>query len=305
MLFDLLCKVAEKNPEEELISAAVRNANLFILHDDYVESDLCKIDVDSEWVDWAENTFSLPFQVVAFEGPNALVVFIDKTVGTIGIREERIFIYFTKYDMNTLDPSDNPPLKDFTKEQMVSYYEDNTLVNMAIGVTKETNYDLAEAQLSSVVYVALAYTSTTKDGLNLSAIPEEHVPPHLRDSIHNVVMTYFHSLVQCSEPKNFILETHPKKIKDPSKSKKIPRSHQRPQYTLLEPNKIRKIMGLDSPGVPTGKTVRPHERRAHTRILRSERYGDNRGKRINIKATWVGPSEAIVGNKIYKVWLTL
>lgn len=106
------------------------------------------------------------------------------------------------------------------------------------------------------------------------------------------------------DTENFILETTPKKVRKP-KPGKIPRSHERPYYTLLTPKKIRKKLGIENPGSKSGSSPTPHERRGHWRTYRAECYKNMRGKRQWIDPLWIGASEARVGNKIYKVRLDL
>ena len=48
-----------------------------------------------------------------------------------------------------------------------------------------------------------------------------------------------------------------------------------------------------------------HERRAHPRTFRSDRFKQMKGKTIMIPAKWIGTSEKIVGNKQYKVMLDM
>ena len=59
------------------------------------------------------------------------------------------------------------------------------------------------------------------------------------------------------QPQNFVLETTPPKIRKPKPgSGKIPRQHERPHYTILNPDTIRKTMGLPDPA-GTGVTGAP------------------------------------------------
>ncbi len=59
---------------------------------------------------------------------------------------------------------------------------------------------------------------------------------------------------------------------------------------------------LDSSDATTLKRV-AHSRRAHTRLLRSDRYKEKKGQRIAIRATWVGPKEwqEEGGRQIYRI----
>jgi len=100
---------------------------------------------------------------------------------------------------------------------------------------------------------------------------------------------------------NFILETaptRPRQVKDG----RIRRSHDRPIYTLLNPGAIRQRIGVAHEPATT-QTRTPHERRAHFRTFRDERYTKVRGQRKLIPATWIGPNEVVKRNKRYRVLL--
>ena len=124
----------------------------------------------------------------------------------------------------------------------------------------------------------------------------------------DAVNVWFRLFLTCiATPKNFILEETPKgHEKLAAKGKKSLRVHQRPLYTILRPNEIRKKLGLKDPtkekSSSGSRTVTPHERRRHPRRLTVESgYKENRV--IIIEACWVGSSEAVIGNKRYKVRL--
>lgn len=98
-----------------------------------------------------------------------------------------------------------------------------------------------------------------------------------------------------NDPETFILESTPLSAIDrkPIKLKagqirRIPRSNERPTYTILKPHEICDRMGLPMP--VDKRVVVPHERRSHLRTLRSEFFRPaNRGKQILIPASWIGP----------------
>ena len=129
-------------------------------------------------------------------------------------------------------------------------------------------------------------------------------------AILNNVMTAYEEVMYINQPTHFILEQvnvklHEKfqrKFGGKKKKKRYPRSTERPTYTVLPPKKIRQKMGLPPIENETNGKKAPHWRRAHTRVLRSDRYRQ-KGKTIFVKACWIGPSEAKVGGKHYKVLL--
>jgi hypothetical protein len=120
-------------------------------------------------------------------------------------------------------------------------------------------------------------------------------------SIH--IHTALEEIMFFNTPDRFVMESTPvgKAATKNKNKKKILRSDQRPRYTLLRPSEIRGVMGIEAPAPGDKNTPRPHERRRHYRTFRAERYKAAKGKRIVVEATWVGPQEAVVGNKKYRV----
>lgn len=56
-------------------------------------------------------------------------------------------------------------------------------------------------------------------------------------------------------------------------------------------------------GIISKKNISAHLRRSHIRILRAERFKNNKGKKIIVKSAWVGPKEWFGSDKkIYKVY---
>jgi hypothetical protein len=49
------------------------------------------------------------------------------------------------------------------------------------------------------------------------------------------------------------------------------------------------------------RVVMAHPRRAHQRVLRSERWGDRQGDLVWVKASWVGPKEWAHGGVQYRI----
>jgi hypothetical protein len=123
------------------------------------------------------------------------------------------------------------------------------------------------------------------------------------------VSTAIEQVMYFNTPDRFVLETQRvSKKQRPRKASKgrIPRSDERPVYTLLHPSEIRRVMGIGDPASDqSGRKVRPHERRRHFRTYTSERYKSARGTTVVIPATWIGPDQASVGNKRYRVCLDI
>lgn len=112
---------------------------------------------------------------------------------------------------------------------------------------------------------------------------------------HALLMKGILELCVIVEPTSFIVEESPL-TEGKRQGNAIVRSHHRPHYIVLKPKEIRRRLGL--PDVEGGH-VTPHERRAHWRQLSADRY--KKKEKIKVRATWVGPREAVVGKNRYVV----
>lgn len=89
----------------------------------------------------------------------------------------------------------------------------------------------------------------------------------------------------------------------PIQKGKIARSDQRIRYIVVGNKDIDRV--IRDPNPENVGTVRPHRRRAHTHLLKSEKFTWKRGERVFVKATWVGPQQATYGGERYTVCLDL
>lgn len=113
------------------------------------------------------------------------------------------------------------------------------------------------------------------------------------------------AIAKINQPQKFIVEVSP--LKKRESAKKILRTHERTTYMLLTPDAIKKRFfhpGNHASG-GTGCVKAPHPRRRHFRTLASDKFTTKQGQTIVIPACWVGPEEAHVGKKKYRVRLDL
>lgn len=129
--------------------------------------------------------------------------------------------------------------------------------------------------------------------------------PDPGDRIANRVATHvmcgLRAVNRINHMTDFILEESPI-VKSNIKKKGYLLSHQRPKYTILTPKIRRKTFGTCE---GSGGTRIPHAKRRHYRKLSSPVFKKKQGQTIVIPACWVGPSEAVIKGKKYKVRLDL
>jgi hypothetical protein len=167
-----------------------------------------------------------------------------------------------------------------------------------------------------VMWAALATKTQGIIGMGIASRPADRESlRRLQVPVLGNVNTSLQEVFYFNSPDRFIVEECPIKAMQRWKKRKqrerrkhkgkrrvqVRREHERPVYTLLKPKEIRVKLGL--PALAAGGPRRPHERRRHYRTYRDERYVKMRNKTVVIPASWVGPSEATIGNRRYRILL--
>jgi hypothetical protein len=252
--------------------------------------------------------FFLPFPRTAIEDKATCTFLFDGIERQVGLSEPRAFI-----DVLSLAGSDDPgafagSLSELDPE-MRQWAKQEGLHQIALGrifsmklPEGRTDYQ-ASACVDRIVIVngrGAIQSDMAMQELKFMPGAEESC----RGIIGNVITSIEELMLINSDPEYFIFEKSPV---NPRKGKagRITRSPDRPRYIPLEPEVIRKTMGLDRPTEDGVSTKRPHERRRHWRLLKSERFKNKQGQRVMVDACWVGPSEAVVGKTRYRVRLDI
>ncbi len=298
MLFDKLCGIVEKFfPEKRII---LENAKVFTF-DKIPHEHLSKIKPDFDL-----DLFALPFPITAIEDAASLIILIDSQEHQIGLSSQRNFIEFMEYGKNSEAFSNvnlSPELRENHNDymQMMEQLKGYVVINEGVvsEITAEERKWLTDASLDSIHLF---------DRSGKLVLTREASEIHFDDinAANGNVITALEELMTLYTPERFILEVNPvltdKQARQLAKGKKIPRSDQRPIYTILTPVEIRDKMGARLQNQVDRKSPMPHERRAHLRRLKKE-SGYNEDKIVRVKASWVGESEKTVGNKRYRVVL--
>ena len=114
--------------------------------------------------------------------------------------------------------------------------------------------------------------------------------------IWNIVIA---SLIAINDPAKFIIESAPI-VQVQFRGEWKSQEGQDKNYIVLNIGEIQKRYQL---GISNNKGLgrKSHPRRAHLRVLRSEKFKHKRGQTIKIPAIWVGPKETMINNRIYRV----
>lgn len=259
MLFDKLCGVIEKHfPDKRSI---LEDAKLFTF-DKIPHEHLSKTKPDFDL-----DLFSLPFPITAIEDAASLIILIDSQEHQTGLNVPRYFIEFMEYGKNTEAFSNvnlAPQLREHHDEYMLMMEQLKGYVVMNQGVVREITAEerkwLTDASLDSI------HLFDTSGKLVLTRGPSEIPLDDLKATSGNVV-TALEELMTLFTPERFILEVNPvltdKQTRLLAKGKKLPRSDQRPIYTILTPGEIRDKMGVRLQDQVDRKAPMPDERRAH------------------------------------------
>lgn len=313
MLFDKLCGVVER-PDElrpgrpglvipHSITAFLRDlrrvvtaANLFVIPDGFNEGEI-HTKVLAEKGSLLGDEFFLPFQAVAVEYPDRLTLLGDIDPKAVGLAPHRFFVHAWPADGNEL----------MARAGLPASVRDEA-VFLAWGQMHDIRYidDLTRRRREeNLLGVGCQFVSggtmvATKRQILGFEEREERVVGVLRRILHEPLLA-FETVAYLNLPSRFVVETRSGGYRDDERPDRIRRSHERAKFTTLTPGEIKKLFGRETGEDRQSPT--PHERRRHTRTFRSERYAKSGllGKSIIIPATWVGETEAVVGNKKYIV----
>jgi len=252
--------------------------------------------------------FFLPFPQVAIEDRATCTFFFDSKEKQMGLAEPRAFIEvlnlagspdpesFADAGSNIVDPE----FRQIAKQDGLHQLAFGRLFSMQLPEGK-TDYTISASVDRLAIINGRGEIVTSVSSPELQASPEGGRA--CRAIIGNIASAIEEFLLLNNSPEYFIFETAPAR---PRKTKpgRITRSPDRPRFVPLKPDEIRKVMGIREEPGQKGKR-RPHERRRHWRVLKSERFTKKRGQRILVEACWVGPSEAVVGMKRYRVRLDI
>jgi hypothetical protein len=302
MLFDKFCKFVENNLPNYV--DRIKTSGLFIFDKKATEILPNKF----ENIEELNKNFFLPFNTTVIEDPEGLFIITDyDQPNQIGIFCERYFIDFTRFFIPELMSTANPDdiafainlLTDGNYSKIQHKVNIKDLYTMSIGsvIVIESNNDSIGVKVNTTNSLLV----TKKDVI--CGIPDVNLT---KKQIESNLIIGLKQILLINSPNYFIVEESPVKTAKKINKNKIARSHQRPKYTVLKPNKIHKLFKYTPEEITENsnkKSPTPHLRRRHIRTFRSDRYINAKNKQIIIPATWIGPTEYYDGFKKYRVCL--
>lgn len=296
MLFDKLCYFEEK------FNLGLRNildeAKIFVF--DKAAHEIVKPG-DSKQHDFL--LFTLPYKVTCVEDLNSCSILLDTEDNQVGVSGVRHIIEIT----------DMLASKGFSSDEDTLDHQSiiKTMINKGVSNMYFITYSIIQECIPGDRGLQIACTNKWMSYIKNDV--HEHIEDYDSPTMQNIIkscatnaVATIEEIISIYTKKNFVLESRP--LKERKAPKKIVRSTERPLYTILDARSIRKKLQLTGgydkavADMEKRKSPIPHERRRHLRRLSVESgYKENRT--IVIPATWIGPSEAIVGNKRYRVVL--
>ena len=271
----------------------------FRAHEAVTPGKFCQDDLDH---------FFLPFPRTAIEDKATCTFLFDGTEKQVGLSQPRAFI-----DILSLAGGDDPAAfndkQSVLDPEMKQWAKQEGLHQIALGriFSLQLPEGKIDYQASACVDRIIIVNGRGEIQSDIS-VHELKVMPGAQEFCQGIIGNAITSIEELmlinSDPEYFIFEKSPANPRKP-KAGRITRSPDRPRYIPLKPEAIRKVMGLNRSAADTGGGKRPHERRRHWRLLKSERFTHKQGQRVLVDACWVGPSEAIVGKTRYRVRLDI
>lgn len=317
MIFDKLCGVAERHLP--FIVPFLKDAKIFefkgIPH--HILPTLFE-EKTSEQIDDMCNSFFMPYQTIVVEDGASCILLHDAYTDTIGLDHERFFIEAT-FPKNSSDEFYDNKFMTKEKRDEIRSQLDAKLITVIFGLHQIKQWDKKSFGTSGELRGAMICDKKQALDVDLFRQLSYDESKNLQEGTLINISTAIQEIMFFNQPDKFILERRHIKQKKSIKDR-IPRSHQRPIYTILHPAKIRRTMNVHH---KAGKSPVAHERRRHVRYLSHPMYakdkdgymieskmipnGPRRGepyyKKTVVPASWIGPSEAVVGNKRYRVIL--
>ena len=254
--------------------------------------------------------FFLPFEICAIEDKTSCTILWPQVAGSVGVNCTYFFadcmpLCRDDYDNSLSLRDEEMAIADILKEASTILDKDECVITYGTisDVWHDKKQHLAHITLIGLILgrpdQATVYTmeQLKAEGDFMYEGASKHGGTNASTAMEEVV--WFNT------PNRFVLERTPirnGKNGKRRKQAKIRPSTDRPIYTLLTPPEIREVMELPEPTARVGAGKTAHERRAHRRYYKAERYSEERrAKPQLIPATWVGPKESVVGNHRYRV----
>lgn len=282
MLFDSLCGAAERGLLPAPFPRLLKEAKIFEFP--MAATEMLPIQaLFSEHLECMTGSFFLPFPVTVVADPQTTVLLADMRTNVIGLNQPRWFV----------DAEYIGEQKNRAGEVRITWGQ---IVEMVCDDPTKAHFNTKAVDLTTLI--VSGKDARVVDGLEKAEID--------RAAMQNVVVALMQT-AYCNLPSRFIVEKRPAKMHQPAKGR-IARSGDRPGYTLLTPQELRKLFKYPEGHEPRESgSPGSHWRRKHPHTFKHDRFAASGllGKTIFMPACWVGPKEVQVGKWTYVVHVDL
>lgn len=297
MLFDLACRVAERQVPE--LERVLRRVALFLLP--AAPHTFLPKSWEEDEAEFYQENFFLPFPMIAIEDTASLTLLMDIEEGAVGSDKPRNFIEVMDMHMTNLDAfREHGSAEEAEALQLMSQMPKESLCiafgNLCV-LIKPGGKVLTAGTVERVVVATpdKVICDVLGDFRELGG-HDAVDKPALRNAT-----TAWQEVMYLNNPERFVVQVvNTGAAKKASGSQKIKRAHQRPHYILMSVGELRKTLGVYD---HTDRHQSSHWRKRHFRRLVADRFVNKKGQVVIVKQAWIGPEEATVGKKHYKVLL--
>jgi len=269
-------------------------------------------------IDFINNHFFLPFRTVCVDdGHHAVMILHDIEEGALGLGTPRLFINFLSFGMMNENVSEDKKhhLYEEGRERFGVDYRDTYLLwfgSIATEIVKKDSKNFFHWDAKVNEFVVCTKDKILKQDVftkELIQNNQEYYNQTLKQGAYFCEFMYDH-FIHLNDRDLWIVENAP--VRKPGKkefvkdtSTALVRADDRPIYSGMPITEIRTKYGLGQTTgrKQTGPGSSPYigPRRRHWRILRSDYWGENQGKEVEVSECWVGPREVVIGNRRYRV----
>lgn len=299
MFFDNLCKIVEHHQELRDLKQPLNEAALFVF--DKPPHEFLPKSYDEADTRWLMDNFYLPFPVTAIEDPASVVVLIDEEENAHGLgKVSRRFV--EALPATNINPSAYREGLRAKTADMSGRVEPGTMV---VTLGRITDVETGPGHVNVAGDISGVFLIGPSG-------PPLILPREWGDPVLSNARAALEEATVLIDPSRFIVQSTPlsvvNKKERPLKKgqeRRIPRSTERPTYTVLTPQEIKQKIMVGAPE-PEGTHASPvpHRRRRHTRLLQSAFFKHKQGQIIRVRASYIGPTEAVVKNRRYRVITT-
>lgn len=309
MLWDTVARMAERFGPTLL--KIMQKTRLFTI--DAAPQDFLPRSISAEQCQFFQENFFLPFRYTAIEDKASLIFLFDEEKHARGLKSPRKWVEFMSSQADMKSFREGGTYENRNALAMVSdFFGAREVVMVTWGRIHEVVPNPGQKTwisggVESLFFQDVYTGEVVLDHKKLAASFDRDTMVKIANSQLANALTAIEEVMYFNDPSNFVVEETPpqyhKRIRSKSSKTRVCRSHEIRRYTVLKPTQIRRKLRLPEPSEPGGVKRRPHERRAHLRTYPNDeqRWPQVHGKTVVVKGSWIGPSEAVVDGKQYRV----